>query len=285
MKHTFRYVVTDRPEPGQRVELTPADSHHLARIVRRRTGDSVELIDGAGRIWPATVAALGHVAVVEVGEPRRAAPPAGVTLYQGLCEWGRLDLVVEKAAELGIPRVVFHLSGRAKRVPDPDTWRRRRGRFTRVAESAARQSGQGYLPRVQGLVPLARVLEEVPPGEGYLIDPRGERPLPTALAESGGAPRLSLLIGPDAGFAPDEVEAGREAGWNVCSLGPSTLRSETAALVALSIALQATGRFEQEATVEAAMAGDAGGPDAASEPDGLDADHARGGEESATPLR
>jgi 16S rRNA (uracil1498-N3)-methyltransferase len=280
VKHTFRYVVTDRPEPGQRVELTPTDSHHLARIVRRRVGDPVELIDGAGRIWPATVAALGHVAVVEVGEPRRAVPPAGVTLYQGLCEWGRLDLVVEKAAELGIPRVVFHLSSRAKRVPEPDTWRRRRGRFARVAESAARQSGQGYLPRVQGLVPLARVLDEVPPGEGYLIDPRGERALPTALAESGGVSRLSLLVGPDAGFTPEEVQAGREAGWQVCSLGPSTLRAETAALVALTVALQATGRFDERGSQDGP--GTALGLDEAGEDD---AERTEGGEGSATPSR
>lgn len=245
MKHTFRYVIAERPEPGQRVELSANDTHHLARVVRRRAGDPVELIDGSGRIWPATVVGVGHLAVVEVGEPRRAIPPATVTLYQGLCEWGRLDVVVEKAAELGIPRIVIHESARAKRVPEPDTWRRRRGRFARVAESAARQAGQGYLPRVDGLVPLERVLDEVPAGEGYLIDPRGERSLATALRDADASSRVSLLVGPDTGFATAEVEAAEAAGWCVCSLGPATLRAETAALIALGVALEATGRFEE----------------------------------------
>lgn len=247
MKHTFRYLIEAPPDPGALLELSAGDSRHVARVVRRRIGDPVELIDGTGRIWPAAVAGLGPPVTVVVGEPRRAVAPAGVTLYMGLCEWGRLDLVVEKAAELGIPRLVVHTSQRAKRVPDPDTWRRRRDRFARVAEAAARQSGQGYLPRVQGLVPFGHVLEEVPSTEGYLIDPRGDVPLPEALAAVPRQERLSLAIGPDAGFTEDEVRAAREAGWRVCTLGPSILRAETAALVALSLGLEATGRFHQAA--------------------------------------
>ena len=267
MRHTFRYLLDAPPEPGTRVVLGREDSHHLTRVVRRRPGDAIEVGDGAGGVWSATVVAPGVAAEIEIGVPVAAIRPAGVTLYQGLCEMGRLDLVAEKAAELGVAGLVVHVSSRARRVPDADRWRRRAERLERVSRAAARQAGQGRLPEVRGLVPLTRVIEEVPAGEGYLIDARGERSLPAHLADARAAGPLSLLVGPDAGFASDEVASAREAGWRIASLGPTTLRAETAAIVAMSLALGAIGRFDRRA---------AGG-------DGLTSDEE--GAASATPSR
>jgi len=243
MRHTFRYMVAPPPEPGQEVALSADDSRHLARVVRRRPGDEVELTDGAGRLWPAVVLGTGPPAVVRVGEARAAPAPAPVALYLGLAEWGRIDLVVEKTAELGLREVVLLTTERTRRVPGPEAWSRRRERLARVGAAAARQSGQAWLPAVRGLVPFSEVLAEIPTGEGYLIDPRGEASLPAAGA-SGGAPgRMALMVGPEAGFSEREVAAARESGLAVCRLGPTVLRSETAALVAVSLALAATGRF------------------------------------------
>ena len=243
MRHTFRYLVADAPEAGAEVTLSPADSHHLARVVRRRPGDAVELIDGAGTRWAAVV--------VEAGEPARvrveaaspvSAPPVSVILYQGLIDGGRLDTVVEKAAELGVEEVAVVVTERVRRVPGADAWERRRQRLLRVAESAARQSGQARLPRVRGLVPFTDVLSEIPAGEGYLIDPRGDASLPPALSGREGAPaRVSLVVGPEAGFGDTEVAAARAAGLSVCGLGGAILRAETAALVAVSLVLAAGG--------------------------------------------
>jgi 16S rRNA (uracil1498-N3)-methyltransferase len=237
-------MVDAPPTPGQEVTLSPGDSRHLARVVRRRAGDEVELTDGAGRLWPATVVGTEPRAVVRVGEPRDAPAPSAVALYLGLAEWGRIDLVVEKAAELGVREVVLLTSERARRVPGPQAWSRRRERLARVAEAAARQSGQAWLPGVRGLVPFNEVIAEIPTGEGYLIDPRGEASLPVAGASDGAPGRMALVVGPEAGFSEREVAAARDAGLAVCRLGPTTLRTETAALVAVSLALSATGRFE-----------------------------------------
>lgn len=244
MRHTFRYMVDPPPATGQELTLSEADSRHLARVVRRRPGDEVELTDGAGRLWPAVVVATEPRATVRVGAPRAAHPPSGVSLYVGLAEWGRIDMVVEKAAELGVRSVVLFASDRARRVPDPDAWARRRERLERVAEAAARQSGQAWLPEVRGLVAFTDVVAEIPTGEGYLIDPRGEVSLPVAAGASGGAAgRVALVVGPEAGFSEGEVAAARAAGLTVCGLGPTTLRTETAALVAVALAMGATGRF------------------------------------------
>lgn len=242
LRHTFRYLVPDVPGAGAELALPPADSHHLARVVRRRAGDAVELIDGGGRLWPAVVTDPGPPARVRVAAPRPGPAPTGVSLWMGLAEWSRLDVAVEKASELGVEEVVLLTSARARRVPAPDAWRRRRDRLERVAEAAARQSGQGRLPRLRGLVPFAEALDGVPPGEGYLIDPRGDAPLTAALAGAAGG-RARLVVGPDAGFSEEEVAAARRAGFAVCGLGAAVLRAETAAIVAVSVALAALGRL------------------------------------------
>ena len=240
MRRTFRYLVTDPPEAGEEVVLSPDDSHHLARVVRRRPGDEVELTDGAGRLWPAVVVEAGERATVRVGAPRPAPAPSQVSLYLGLTDWARIDMVVEKAAELGVREVALLVSERARRVPDAEAWDRRRERLARVAQAAARQSGQVWLPRLRGLVPFADAVAEIPSREGCLIDPRGDAAIPAVVGPSG---RAALLVGPEAGFSEAEVERAREAGLAICGLGPAVLRTETAALAAVALALGAAGRL------------------------------------------
>lgn len=239
MRHTFRYLVAEAPAPGAELVLPPDDSHHLARVVRRRPGDEVELTDGAGRLWPAVVVAAGDRVTVRAGAPRAAPEPAAVALYLGLTDAHRSDLVVEKAAELGVREVALMTSERAGRVPGAEAWARRHERLERVARAAARQSGQAWLPRLRGLVPFGDAVAEIPPGEGCLIDPRGD----AAVSAAAGSGRASLLVGPPAGFSEAEVDAARAAGLAVCGLGPAVLRTETAAIAAMVLALEAAGRL------------------------------------------
>ena len=120
MRHVFRYSVAQDPGAGGEIALAPEDAHHLTRVVRRAVGDPVEVIGPDGRIWPAVVVAAGPAATVRAtGEPRDAAPPR-VALYQGLAEWNRIAVVVEKAVELGVGPVTLFASERARRVPDDD---------------------------------------------------------------------------------------------------------------------------------------------------------------------
>lgn len=238
MRHVFRYLV-DRPlAEGAEVALGADDAHHLARVVRRRPGDAVELIDADGGIWPAVVTALEPGARVRVSAAApRTPPPARVTLYQGLVEWGRLDTVVEKAVELGAGEVVVFRSERARRVPGAEAWERRRERLDRVAAAAARQCGRAPLRPVRGLVPFGRIPAEIPDGEGFLIDPRGDAALPAAIgARRAPAERIALVVGPEAGFSADEVATARRDGLAVCHLGPAVLRAETAAIAAVAVA-------------------------------------------------
>jgi 16S rRNA (uracil1498-N3)-methyltransferase len=245
VSHTFRYLVPSTPTPGMRVVLSGSDAHHLLRVVRRRRGDAVEVIDPAGGVWPAVVGETDPEAVLEIGSaPLRRLARAPVTLFLGLCEWGRLDVAVEKCTELGIPRLVIYAGQRSQRVPASDAWRRRRERLVRVTESAARQSGQGALPEIDGVWSFDHVCATLTQQPSVVLDPSGRASLGRHLAGHPPAHRLALVIGPDSGLDDDELASARAAGAAVCHLGDTTLRAETAAIVAASIALAAIGHLD-----------------------------------------
>lgn len=248
MRHTFRYLVAAPPEPGARVALGPDDAHHCRRVVRRGVGDEVELIDGAGGCWAATVVeASGERVVVEAGAPRPVPELAPVRLAVGLLDSARLDMVVEKAAELGVRELAVVGTARVRRTPADRAWERRLERLERIVASAVRQSGRGRLTAVRGLVPFAAIVAETPAAMGILIDPAGTDPFAGALARAaaraGGPEPLTVLVGPEAGFAREEVAAAADAGWAVCGMGPAVLRAETAAIAAAALAATATGHL------------------------------------------
>ena len=241
MRHTFRYAVAGTPEAGATVELTPPDSHHLARVVRRRTGDEIEVIDAVGRIWPAVVDHLGPPVRARLAAAPRPGPRAvPIDLFLGILDWGRLDIVVEKCTELGVDRITVFTSDRARRRVDQAAFERRLDRMGRLAEAAARQSGRGTRPDLRGLVPFSAMVDEALATQTFLVDAHGDDGLGESL-RARPLLRAAIVVGPDAGFSDGEVELARAHGIAVCRLGGATLRTETAALVATAVAADALG--------------------------------------------
>ena len=242
VRHVFRYLVDGDPAERDVITLCDDDSHHLSRVVRRQVGDPVEVISPAGDLWPCEVVAIGRPATVRVVGRALPAPAAcDVTLWVGLTEPGRLDMVAEKAAELGVRRLGVVVTGRAKRVPDADAWDRRPARMQRLAVSAARQSGRGVRPIQMGLVPLAHVIETTPSGQGIILDPRARASLDDALGTRAVGDAVTLLVGPDTGFSDGEADEAVAGGFTAVQMGAGVLRAETAAITAAALALSALG--------------------------------------------
>lgn len=242
--HTFRYLVEDaRAGTGATVALAEEDGRHLTRVVRRGPGDALEVFDGEGGLWEAEVVAVGARVLVRVGSPRAAPPELPVRLCIGLLDSARLDLVVEKAVELGVAEVVVASTARVRRPPDVRAWERRNARLRRLVVGASRQCGRPRLMPVLGLVPFAAIVAETAAGTGYVVDPRADEALVAAAAAPPPGAALTVAVGPEAGFDPDEVDAACAAGWRACGLGPHVLRAETAALAAVTIAGAAAGGF------------------------------------------
>lgn len=229
-----RFFVPDLSE--DRVVLTGEDGRHLVRSLRCRIGEPAELCDGRGTDGLGVIAAIdGDAVTVEIRDrrPSRSELPCRVTLYQALPKGDKLELIVQKAVELGAWAIVPVLTSRCVSRPDKKGMAGKLARLQKIAREAAGQSGRGLLPQVLPLLTfsdtIARMRESPCP---ILFYENAVRPLGEALASRPG--EVSLLVGPEGGLSPHEVEEARAAGLAICTMGPRILRCETAPLYALS---------------------------------------------------
>ena len=224
---------------GERVTLAGEEHRRVCRVLRLQEGDRLTLFDGEGVECEAVLAAPTSRSVEAVIVGRRAvAAPAGppVTLLVGLTKGERMELVVQKATELGVARLVPVVTARAVPRLEAERAAGRRARWLTIAREAARQCGRADAPAIDEITPFARALEAVPAAALKLLfweDAAGV-PLRACLPATMPA-QVALAVGPEGGFAPEEVAAAETAGFRRVGLGPRTLRAETAAIVALAL--------------------------------------------------
>ncbi len=231
-----RYFLTT-PPTGSRAVLEGDEGRHVARVMRARPGDGLEVFDGQGHWWTATVTGVDRSDVqLELG--RCFSEPAGtgvsLTLAVALPKGERQKWLIEKLTELGVARLVPLQTVRG--VAEPTTAaieRLRRG----VIE-ACKQCGRCRLLEITAPSPLNALTSLQPTAQRLLADPGG-LPLATAATPTGGD--LLVAVGPEGGFTAEEVATAAAAGFKRVSLGPHILRIETAAIAMAAIAGQLTG--------------------------------------------
>jgi 16S rRNA (uracil1498-N3)-methyltransferase len=243
------FYIDTLPEAGDLAAVDGDEGFHAAKVRRIRAGELLDLGDGAG--------AMAHCVVEEVGKGRLSArvlsrwtvepPTPQVTVVQALPKSDRSELAIELATEAGADAFVAWQAARC--VARWDARRADKGlrRWQAVARSAARQSRRPHIPSVTGVVTtgdlVTEVREAVASGTTVL-----------ALHESATAPltkmtlaqvdSLMLLIGPEGGIADDEIGALSGAGATPVRLGPTVLRTSTAAAVALGALGALTARWD-----------------------------------------
>ncbi len=223
------------------VDLDGSAATHVARVLRLRAGDPLILFDDGGGEYAATVTALGRNTVrVAVGEhrPLNRESPLQVTLAQGISRGERMDVVVQKATELGVRRIVPVLTERTVVRLDAAQAANRLRHWRAIAVAACEQSGRNQVPEITAPMDLQEFLvSDLPEGLRLLLNPDGglkARNLPASDA-------ATLLIGPEGGLSDGERTAASAARFRGLSLGPRILRTETAALAALAIIQQQLG--------------------------------------------
>lgn len=233
----IRVFVEAALTPGVELELRGQAHDHLRRVLRLGAGDAVTLFNGDGRDYPAVIRELRRgaaVLAVRQAAPARAESPLPVVLVQGLARGERMDLVIQKAVELGAASIQPVATERSVVRLDAATRTGRLAHWRGVAIAACEQCGRARLPVIAAALPLAEWLERPMPA-GYTrlqLDPEGAAAL-AALAARAGA--IELLVGPEGGLTAAERDAARQKGYLSCRLGPRVLRSETAAIAALAV--------------------------------------------------
>jgi len=226
-------------EAGAEVELLREEAHHVGRVLRLGPGERLSVFDGAGREWDAVILSSSPARVVVRLERERAEAVEAaleVRLFQGLCRPERMDWLVQKATEIGVAAIHPVATARSEAARTAD---RRLERWRRIAIEAAKQSGRRRIPDVAPCDDLPAAERGGAPA--LLLNPGpASRPLGGLLRERPPG-EVRIAAGPESGFSDEEIERWRASGWRLASLGPRTLRAETAGVVAVALILHVWG--------------------------------------------
>ncbi|MBO8141411.1 MAG: 16S rRNA (uracil(1498)-N(3))-methyltransferase [Firmicutes bacterium] len=230
--------------PDTEVLLEDPDARHITRVLRLRPGDRIVLCDGRGFDYDAVVVRTGASSVIARVGAHRPSPgeaPLFVTLVQGVPKADKMDLIVQKAVEVGVGRIIPAFTERTVVRWDAGKADARRRRWQRIAAEAAKQSGRGRVPEVAAAVPLREIWRR--PDLGTVIVPWEEARGAGLRRALAGVPRgpVTLVIGPEGGLSRQEVDDAVGRGAFPVTLGPRVLRTETAGLVAAAIVLYEWG--------------------------------------------
>jgi 16S rRNA (uracil1498-N3)-methyltransferase len=230
-----RFYVEASPT-SEAVTVIGATAHRIARVLRLLPGAAIELFDGSGRVWPATVQALvGHDVSLTLGGPEERLPEPACTLLVGFMRPNRFEWLLEKATELGATALQPVITERSAVRPD-EVGAARLERWRRIAIEAAEQCGRASVPAISRPAALGAVLSDVAQPFVVAVEPaHGEAPPLGALLRDIGRGPIVILCGPEGGLSPAEVGAAVARGGRPASLGPLVLRAETAAVAALAI--------------------------------------------------
>lgn len=245
------YAPPDAFSPdGASVVLAALEARHLRDVLRLKRGDEVFVFDGEGREFRCRVDESGrHEAVLGIGgpvEPASPESPLQLTLAVALLKGEKLDLVVQKATELGARRVVPVVTKLADvRLRGGDETARRVERLRRIALEACKQSGRARVPVIDAPVAYESFVSAAPANAAewrVLFAERGGANLVGAIESLRERPAaVTALVGSEGGWTDEETALAGDAGWSVVTLGGRVLRAETAAITVTALLQHAFG--------------------------------------------
>lgn len=229
-----RFYVDSQQRMGGEVRFTPPQTRQITRVLRMKVGSRVLAFNGSGQEWEVEVVSasarqvVGRI-VAEHRTPRES--PLRVVLVQGLLKAPKMDYLIQKATEMGVAEVIFVATRR--------TVAEGRGkveRWARIAIEAAEQSGRLTIPTLTGPYSLGEYACERSPSPKLVLWERERVGTLAAVLDRTPPPdAVTILVGPEGGLEADEVALLKSKEFLPVSLGPRTLRAETAAIAALAV--------------------------------------------------
>lgn len=228
------------------VVITGEDARHIAKSLRMSAGETLTLCDGVGNEAQGVIVSLSSDAVsVRLGAANLSAaePQTHISLYLAMPKGDKLELVVQKAVELGAAEIVLLLTSRCISRPKGSDTEKKVQRLQKIANEAAKQCGRGKIPQVRGILTFSQTLCEMQQFDcSFTLYEGNCAPLRSLLPEKGS--RIALLVGSEGGFSPEEVLEAQTSGVLATSLGKRILRCETAPIAALAAVMFSLGEMD-----------------------------------------
>ena len=237
--HRFFAVRID----GDRAELPAGEEAHALRVLRMGPGDPCQaLIEG--NLYSAAVEETDPKVILRLGETLPSPEPkVEITIYQGIPKGEKMDFIAQKCTEAGVSRIVPVAFSRCVAKWEARDAEKKQARFQRIAAEAAKQSGRAIIPEI-GLPLTVKQLCEALPSYDLALAPWEEAQRGSICTQWKGQKRVAIVIGPEGGIAPEEIEQMKAAGAVTVTLGPRIFRTETAGLAAAVSLLTISGDME-----------------------------------------
>ena len=224
------------------ITLEDQASQHLLRVLRMSDGNAVRLFNGDGSEYQGELEGCSKkIAQVRIGSINHTDAPLALSLNLGqvISKGDRMDFVVQKATELGVSRIVPLWSERCDVRLKGDRLEKKVEHWRKVAISACEQCGRNHVPEIAAPLEFSNWLEQASSDLKLVLHPHNQKPLGQHTPPSS----VDIAIGPEGGFTDTEIELAQHSGFEGLLLGPRILRTETAALTALSVLQYQWGDF------------------------------------------
>ncbi len=239
----FQFFVEPGQIQGDQITIAGSDVNHIKNVLRMRGGDQVRISDNAGRDVYCEIQEMeeGQILLRILGEAQGTEPELKVTLFQGLPKGDKMELVIQKAVELGVSEIIPVAMKNCVVKLDERRAEAKRTRWQAIAESAAKQSKRSKIPSVGQVMTFAEAAEYAKNLEVRLLPYENQRGMARTREVLGGIKKgstVGIFIGPEGGFASTEIDQVKDE-MEMISLGNRILRTETAGLCALSMLIYA----------------------------------------------
>lgn len=244
--HWESFYVDPKDVSGDEILFREDEVKHLSTVMRKKRNERIWAVDGKGNAYEVQLIQIGRKeARGKIINTRRrlGEPIAEVTLAQSILKGDHFDDLTEKVTEIGVCKIIPMITENTI----PTAGSQKLARWRRIAISAMKQSGRSFLPEIVGPMHFSQVLEMKTQYQHTWIAHTGKGNIPPRLPDNLNKNRIKnmlLIVGPEAGFTEEEMEAAKQQGIQPVRLGPRRLRSETAGIILTALALSQLGELE-----------------------------------------
>lgn len=238
----YHFYVENSSVFSDQIHITGADVNHMKNVLRMRQGEKIIICNGQGKDYYCIIDRIEDqlvVAAIENIKETDSELATKIYLFQGLPKKDKMEMIIQKAVELGVCEIIPVITRRTiVKFEDSKKEQKKMERWQAIAESAAKQSGRGYVPKIAEPVKFHDALKKAAQLEVNLIPYEAADGVDAARKYINGLKEvgsIGVFIGPEGGFEQDEVIDAKAAGAHIISLGKRILRTETAGLAMLSI--------------------------------------------------